>query len=162
MAYLWAKNQRAPVYTQLEELSDIDGDSRKSQSIPYAASRLIHYTLSFVAGIVVASLCFLLVGSRTLSTLNANVTAADHSSAVNAATELIRSPVPPSMKFNLRATWRILLTLPAIVPLATVAFEENKTFTARPSPETDRAWNHLLPVSFYRPYLQLLPRALKG
>jgi hypothetical protein len=30
-----------------------------------------------------------------------------------------------------------------------VMFEENKLYSARPTPETDAAWDALLPVSFF-------------
>ena len=64
--------------------------------------------------------------------------------------EMLLTPVPPRL-FSLLPDTVILryFELTFIVPLTTVTFEQDEQYSTRPSPESDRAWNALLPVCGY-------------
>ena len=100
------------------ESPDIEQDFRDdSSSHGKNLLRLLQPIATFLFGIFLASAFFLI-----------HLPPADRSNKVVIESDLLPSPVPP-------------------IPLTTVTFEENTTFSSRPTPKTDQAWNQLLPVS---------------
>ena len=108
----------APV--MMMDSEDVEHDSRNGPPRENFRLKLFQSLGMFTLGLVVASRFFLFLQPQH-----------DIEAAVLQTTEtkveVVHSPAPP-------------------LPLTTVVFEENITFTARPSIETDRAWNNLLPV----------------
>ena len=57
---------------------------------------------------------------------------------------LLKTPVPPSMAHSTLLLFE-LTNVASSVPMETRTFERNALYASRPSPESDAAWNRLLP-----------------
>lgn len=115
----WTREKSRHTYAPVRDLESPEGEQQfgNDSSRWKNLLRLLQPIATFLLGVSLASAFFLI-----------HLPPADRSNKFGVASDLLPSPVPP-------------------IPLTTVTFEENTTFSSRPTPETDQAWNQLLPVS---------------